>query len=320
MRADGSNFLGLGHLIRSLSLAQYLKEHYRVSFVFRQIPDSIKKKLNSSGFGLIEIKDEEEALSLPHAESIVVLDGYQFSSEYQKRWKQKKCKVISIDDTQEGIFYSDLIINQAPGIQIEQYNAQWYTQFALGPDYTLLRLPFIKAARNIRRVENISTVLICFGGSDYNNLTKKCAQIAKEFNQFKRIIIITGSAYNHSLEHSVFTDSRIEHYSDVSAKKMAALMKLSDLAIVPASGILFEALAVGCRVISGYYNENQLQIYHGFKNLEAFTDAKTFRDDEIVNALSTIKPGKTEHIIDGESPNRFVELFKKLSNKEFETI
>lgn len=315
IRADGSAFLGLGHLVRSLSLAQYLNNQYRVFFVCLQVPGSFKRKIIENGIDVIEIENEADFFALVNSGSIVVLDGYKFMGEYQKVLKQVGCKVVCIDDIHEGEYFADLIINQAPGISSEMYDAQSYTNFALGPDYSLLRPPFIQAAKKRRDFDELTSVLICFGGSDVKNLTKQTFEIVKNFNQFKKIIIITGSAYEHTLEFGSSSDSKIEHYSDLSAEKMTALMSQTELAIVPASGILFEALAMGCQIISGYYNNNQIQIYKGFKELGAFTDAKTFQPYEIVSALNEIKPGRTEKIIDGKSPQRFVKLFNELSQK-----
>jgi spore coat polysaccharide biosynthesis predicted glycosyltransferase SpsG len=315
IRADGSNFLGLGHLVRSFSVAQYLRDLFEVTFVCREIPSSFKKQLAENKFHLTQIDDEDSAFQQVPSNSLVLLDGYKFTGEYQMRWKEKECTVISIDDNHIGTFYSDLIINQAPGVTSDLYDAQHYTKFALGPEYSLLRLPFLEAASNKRTIDNIASVVICFGGSDFNNLTKVCAEIVKNFKQFKKITIITGSAYNHELGINIESDERLEHYSDVSAKTMATLMSRSDLAIVPASGILFEAIAVGCRVISGYYNDNQLQIYHGFKKLGAFTDAKKFQKKDINNALKSVSAGEVKEIIDGKSPQRFEKLFVELSKQ-----
>ncbi len=320
IRADGSAYLGLGHLVRSSSLAYYLNNFSRITFVCRLITENFKKELQKDGIKVIEIDSDSDFLEMVNQDSFVVLDGYQFTDDYQKKIKQKGCKLVCIDDIHEGEYHCDMIINQAPGVSEELYDAQPYTTFALGPDYALLRPPFINRAGKTRSIDELKSVLICFGGSDYKNLTNRSTRIIQDFKQFEKIIIITGSAYEHEFEGDGTSDSRIEHYRDVSAGQMANFMSQSDVAIVPASGILFEALAVGCHVISGYYNKNQLQIYNGFKELGAFSDAGTFQPDDLIKALNTVKPGKTKTIIDGKSPERLAGLFKKLSQKEFGTI
>jgi len=315
IRADGSREIGLGHLVRSLSLAHMLKHDFKIRFISKDIPESIRNEISKSGFNVEVI--ESEALFIDkklHKDAVVVLDGYHFDETYQKQIKHAGCKLACIDDVFDRKFVADLIINHAPGVNEENYNARPNTNFALGPDYALLRPAFLEAAKNKNITPRKDTLFICFGGADIQNKTKVALDSALNFEEFKKIIIITGSAYGYLNELMALVErhANIEHHHSADETEMLRLMTESETAIVPASGILFEALAAGNKVISGTYTENQQQVYNGFKKLGAILDAGHFEPDKIHSALLQIQDFKTKQLIDGKSPERIRKLFKNL--------
>lgn len=317
IRADGSSKMGLGHLVRCTSLGTILKDQFTITFVCREIPRQMEDELNQQEFSLVKIDREQEFFDRLSPDSTAVIDGYSFDSAYQKKIKAIGSLLVFIDDLHAGEFYADLIINHAPGINKSDYSAQPYTQFALGLDYVLLRPPFLEAAGNleVQQKKMAETILICFGGSDVKNLTTRTAKLVLDFNPCKKIIIITGSAYSYQKEllHVIQNEKKIVHHHALNGDEMAAVFLESDVAIVPASGILFEALATGNVTISGTYIDNQQEMYSGFKELNAIIDAGKFGDQEIRHAIQKIDPEKKpKKYIDGKSPDRIRSLFEAL--------
>lgn len=315
IRTDGSTEMGLGHLVRCISLSHILSNQFNITFMCKQIPDHVAHELAEIGITLRKIDHEKEFFNQLTDNVAVVLDGYSFDADYQKKVKQNSNFFAFIDDLHDREFYADLIINHAPGIKKEQYSAQPYTEFALGPDYALLRLPFLEAALQTESVnkEKAETLLICFGGSDSENLTLRALKVVSGFNQFKKIIIITGSAYRFEDEllREIDDDSIVEYHHALSGEEMAGAFLRSDVAIVPSSGILFEALATGNIAISGTYTDNQKEVYSGFKSLGAIIDAGGFEESEIREAIENIQTFKApKAVIDGKSPERIRALFK----------
>ena len=143
IRVDGNSDIGLGHVTRCIALAHMLKVDYEIRFYSKFIPDSICNELFSNGIELKKINDEASFLNAIESRQIVVLDGYKFDTEYQRQIKSRGAKLICIDDLHDKKFYADLIINHAPGVKPENYSAQYYTQFCLGPEYALLRPVFL---------------------------------------------------------------------------------------------------------------------------------------------------------------------------------
>ncbi len=319
-RVDGSPQIGLGHLVRCIALAHMLRNYFHITFFCKEIPEQIKKELSKNQFSLENLKEEKFFLSQIKPQEIVVCDGYSFNTNYQKQIKSRGAKLVCIDDLHDGQSYADLIINHAPGIKPVDYKAQYFTQYALGPEYALLRPVFLEQARKNRKIVKVEVVLICFGGSDYKNLTELTLRVIMDFTNFKRILVVTGTAYNNpdGLNNLVIRDNRIEHYHAVDEKKMLSLMIESDLAIVPASGILLEVIAAGCIPISGMYIENQKYLYSNYNKSSYFIDAKDFNAVDLRKAIEKsfkINFGK-QKVVDGNSGKRLLNLFLQLELKE----
>ncbi|HKO80322.1 MAG TPA: UDP-2,4-diacetamido-2,4,6-trideoxy-beta-L-altropyranose hydrolase [Chitinophagaceae bacterium] len=320
IRADGSTNIGLGHLVRCIALAQMLKNEFDIYFVSRQAPTNIIKEVEQSGFGFSTIETEESFFGMLSGKEIVVIDNYYFETDYQKKIKDLGCKLVCIDDLHDKEFYADLIINQVPGTKPADYKAQFYTQFALGPDYALLRTSFLEQARKQKKIDKIESVFICFGGSDSKNLTTKTLELILDEKRFKKIIVITGVAFNYmdKLQPTIEKDSRVQHYHGVNEDEMVELMEMSDLAIVPASGILLEAIAVGCIVISGMYVDNQKFVFEEYKKAGLFESAENFSKQHLIKAIDKVfsLPFANDKIIDGCSAQRISKCFRQLAMED----
>jgi UDP-2,4-diacetamido-2,4,6-trideoxy-beta-L-altropyranose hydrolase len=317
IRTDASAQIGLGHLVRCISLAQAFKSVYDIKFFCNRISSVLEKELRANNFELHKITKESEFFHYLDSSVITILDGYGFDFNYQKKVKETGAKLVCIDDLAEGEFAADLIINQSPGVQKSDYKALPETQFALGPDYALLRSPFFRQNVEFSSSNHRKNLLICFGGSDVQNITENALKLALDFKEFDKITIITGSAYRHeeSMSNTIKNCDICEYYHAVEEQKMAELMFSADVAIVPASGILFEALVTKNVVISGMYIENQKRNYEAFRDNNAFIDAGRFASKEIERAFKKVKTFNPAAIVDGKSPDRFRKLFKKISLK-----
>jgi UDP-2,4-diacetamido-2,4,6-trideoxy-beta-L-altropyranose hydrolase len=294
-RVDGGPTIGLGHLVRSMALADMLKDDYAITFASKEAPDSIIDTIIKAGFEFIKIAAEDDFFKTLH-NAIVVLDGYGFDKEYQLRLRGLGCKVACIDDLHDKPFAADIIINHLPDAKPEDYDALPDTQFALGLGYALLRPAFLEAAKKSRIKQNhLRNVFICFGGADPSNLTLKALKAVVSFESFSNISVVTGASYMHieTLQELVLSDNRIYLHSDVSEEQMCTLMEESDLAIIPSSSILLEAIACGLEVITCYYVDNQ----------ERFHEAITKRG--IVSA----------GLADGSYDKKLVDLISKYSTE-----
>ena len=322
IRVDGGPEIGLGHVVRCISLAHMLKDDFSIQFHSIGLSESLKKDIESHGWTCTNLEIEADFFQALTGKETVVLDGYHLNSDYQKKVKDCGSKLVCIDDLHEEYFYADLVINHAPGIKEEQYQGEAYTKYLLGPDYALLRPEFLEKPGSENNEDAIKRLFICFGGSDVNNVTTKILTWLPRKNY--SVSVVTGNAYIHKADLDrvieVRDDLHIELHNSLSAQEMKEELEHADLAIVPASGILFETISRNLPVISGYYFKNQKLFYYGFRDLGVFIDAVNFTQDNFDRALHKAEHSDLDKIlrnqrkvIDFSSGERISRQIKALS-------
>ncbi len=319
-RVEGNVTIGLGHLVRCISLAEMLATFFKITFMSVEMPISIANNLINAGHDIIflDSNDDDDFVQILTYGDIVVLDGYDFGFTLQKKIREKSLKLVVIDDIPRGNYTADIIINHSPNVKSTDYkviNDDCF--FAFGFDYALLRNAFIQQARLPRIYKEIDSLLVCFGGADKLNLTERAVKVATKFETFKKINVVTGPAYENtkSLKDLIRKDSRINHYIDISDEKMKNLMLESEIVILPTSGLLFEAIACKARIIFGMYSENQKLLYNLIRETNYGVDAGRFTEIEISKAIQEsfkypFSPNL--HSIDGKSPKRITKIFLEL--------
>lgn len=266
IRTDADQFIGHGHITRCLALAEIIKNKFKIIFICKSIPDNTALQIKKQ-FQLKLIDKEDDFINQIKPLEIVVIDGYSFDEKYQKELKNTGCKLVCIDDLSVGYFYADLVINYGPSVSIRTYNSEPYTKFALGLDYALLRPAFLKQAIEQRNPRYNSTVMICFGGSDPKNNTLKALQTVLKCSNFDRIIVVVGISYQYFSKLELFVKSiikTVELHKNIDEKEMVDVMIRSDVAIIPSSGILLEAICCGIVPIIGLTASNQASFFDYF--------------------------------------------------------
>jgi len=255
IRVDASREIGYGHISRCMVLAETLESKFNITFVSKQMPELFIQRIISCGFNFIRISNTNDVTIFKNAN--VILDGYKFNSNYQKKIKLVAKKLVCIDELR-GIFYhADVVINNQPCLSREDFLCEESTVIYTGVNFSLLRKEFIeinKKAYKIKKIDRLKTFFVCFGGSDPHNFSMKIVDfLLKEFKSCK-INLVLGSGYNHKLD---FTTNRLNVYYSLDAIDLIKLIDKSDIAILPPSTIMLEAFCVGIPVISGSYEDKQ---------------------------------------------------------------
>ena len=321
IRVDGGEQIGMGHLVRCLAISEMIKDKFKIEFACLSIPEITLNEINDLNHKVSIYKTENEFISSIEKNELVLIDGYIFDEEYQRLIKGTNAILICIDDLNDKEFYCDLIINHSIGSKTRNYKIQKYTRLAIGPEYALLRKPFLEQAKMKRVIKKIDSILICFGGADEFNLTELSLKAAIQFKEFKKIVVITGVAYKHinSLNKTINSDNRIIHRSNLSAFEMRDEMIASDLAIAPGSGILYELMACKSIIITGHFVENQRIFIKNISKFNNIINITTFNEQTIKKGISDSFKLKhsNETFIDGNSDKRIMELLFGLKKKHF---
>ncbi len=324
IRVDGNSSIGLGHIYRGIALAEMLKEEFAVEFITKEnttISPIKKSEFNYTYIPKIVVLSEEPIWIKKNypINTIVVLDGYGFTEDYQQKIKDANFKLVYIDDLVQGTQKADLVINHSPGINESDYKTEPYTLLALGIDYGILRPTFLNVAKQERNITKIDTAFVCFGGSDIYDLTLKSTFALLMVNQLKKINIVIGGAYKHTKIFEIQKEyPKINIYQDLCEQELLSVMKDSNFAIAPASTILFELLAVRTPVLSGYYAENQRMFYTYLKSNNIILGVDNFNTINKIIIGDAIKQIENNNfifpkIIDGKQKERIIKLIKSLN-------
>ena len=258
-RADAGPEIGYGHYIRSLALADMLKQDFDC-MMFTQAPTDYQLREAKEVCPVVSLPNDEtkfdKFLDYLHGDEIIVLDNYFFTTDYQRAIKTKGCKLVCIDDMHDKHYVADIVINHGcddPSL----FDKEYYTRLCLGFDYALLRRPFLENHTIVERQKG--SVVVCFGGSDPHDLTRKYAEHLIMSRGVEHIIAVVGDGYQY---RDVLSNiPNVEVRSRLSASEMANLFCNAEAVVCSASTTAYETLACGARVYAGWYVDNQKDFY-----------------------------------------------------------
>ncbi|MFY0603981.1 MAG: UDP-2,4-diacetamido-2,4,6-trideoxy-beta-L-altropyranose hydrolase [Flavobacteriaceae bacterium] len=328
-RADGNSISGLGHIYRLFSLVEIVKEKYDFIFITREsTPQSVFSNITQPYLipDSVLICEEPKWLSenFDPQKHIIIADGYQFKSIYQKNIKEFGYGLVYIDDLEQYFMYADLVINHSSSSEASNFKTESYTKFALGTKYSLLRPSFLKEAQSKREIDQIDTVFVCFGGADEFDFSYQVVKNLLKINYIKEINLVIGAAYKHDrvFDLKKAFSSKLKIHENLSEKHLLKVMKSCNFAISPTSTILYELTCVKMPIISGYFVDNQKDVYTWFKKQECFYGVDNFSNfnfkkiEEILSKIDNacinkymINQGK---VIDGLQKDRILSLINEL--------
>ena len=151
IRADGGQRVGLGHVVRMRALAAMLAADFDCEFLLGNSDPAVMTLLSGDHrvHQLAAGGDAETILDLARrtAAAAVVLDGYGFGRELQRSLRQAGLRVVVIDDLAAAPIEADLVINHCSRLVAPHYQVPAGASVLCGPEYALLRAPFLSAAR-----------------------------------------------------------------------------------------------------------------------------------------------------------------------------
>lgn len=329
-RADGNSATGLGHLYRLFALVEMLKQNYECLYITKcsstieVIPDEYHVFTIPEN---ILIKEEPIWLAKQFnpAEHIIIADGYQFKSNYQKQIKTLGFKLIYIDDLTTEYMYADMVINHSPHVKKSDYKGETYTTFALGPKYAILRPSFLQAAKKNRTINEIDTVFLCFGGADPYDLSLKAVKAILKISKIREINVVLGGAYKHKEIFALANSNKenVNIYQNIPENELNLLLQKCNCAVVPMSTIFLEVISCKMVVFSGYFADNQEKAYQYYEEKKIMIGLKDLTKCEFKVALKKAENlsklqinnfiEKQSDILDGNQKQRFLDALKKLS-------
>lgn len=284
LRADGSTRIGFGHLYRLVALTEILHDDFDCTIVTDEPHQFLLDIVQSRSLSFVKVDtinypspdsraaDDEVPFDMTDilvGNEIVVTDGYWFGPNYQKKIKDKGCKLVCIDDLGEYTFVSDVIINHSPGAYNLNYKCERYTKLCIGLEYLLIRSIFLNKPKRNRQPQKIKRIFISVGGSDQYGFTPKLVEacILEAGRESQVIVLMTRS---FQLETRIAVEclvkqgnNNIDIVENLGGEELCELLDTCTHAITPSSTIALEAIARGLKPLVGYYVNNQVNMFKG---------------------------------------------------------
>ncbi len=235
---------GMGHLVRSYTIASYFKTYCDVEFF-------LDSDLHYEQFKNIQYFKWDN-LNISTHYDIIFIDSYIATLDIYEYLKTYSKQLVCIDDYGRLIYPKSFIINFAP--QANKYFKYIDINYLLGLKY----LPIREELQNIKPKKEKS-IFIMLGGSDVKNLSYKILKILNNIDIKKYILINNKSKLLKAKKYK-----NCEILYKPTSKKLYQTMANSTLAITTASMSVYELAYLKIPTLIIAVEQNQI---NGIKQL-----------------------------------------------------
>lgn len=302
IRADANSKIGMGHVMRCLSVADaLLKRGEEVLFVTADdtpVPLLTKKgvpyRVLHTDYADMEaelpelwevLRELPQGAESPDAvlaqkNTSILVDSYYVTEKYLAALK-KRITTIYMDDIYAFSYPVDMLINYniyGEEMGYEKDAAFADTKLLLGANYVPLREEFSAGAGYVQSRKALSLgaanvmpaeeggILITTGGSDSFNLAGQLLMEAMKYDALKEkeYHVVSGSLNPHIGELQALAQKHENIHIHCNVTNMAELMAESEVALSAGGSTLYELCAVGVPVIAFSFAENQERLVQTF--------------------------------------------------------
>jgi UDP-2,4-diacetamido-2,4,6-trideoxy-beta-L-altropyranose hydrolase len=285
-RADGNSKIGYGHVIRTLALADMMREEFRCIFLIQEPNEWLLNEIREICVDFIELpvneifEKEAEFINstILNEGDFIIIDGYHFTTSYQQILLGSNSKIICIDDLHNQHFLSDVVVNHAGGISELDYSTEAFTRLALGPEYAMLRRPFRQSIANERFFSSIEAIFVCFGGADDHHLAYKTVEMCLTIDKIKDIHVVSNDPMIDGIKQKPNRNLKnLFIHKNINADELVSVMERCQIGVCPASNLAYEACAVGLGLITGIHANNQISISRFLASADCALNMGDFR-------------------------------------------
>ena len=274
IRADGNTAIGMGHVMRCLSIADAMRDR-NIEPVFMTADNDCVAMIEDRGFEACVLgtdhRDMESELPLIReflrqrtkdvdASSVILVDSYQVTSGYYEEIRTM-AKVACLEDMGQS-YPVDLLINYNIYGSKLVYDNKITHAILLGTGYQPLRREFQQDMQYTVKGK-ITDVMITTGGSDpyfaARAFTDAFLTEKKLAEEKLRYHIISGPFNTHTAQlHELYDENPwVEIHEHVTCMK--EIMKQCDVVLSATGSTIYEVSALGVPLIAFYFAENQRQ-------------------------------------------------------------
>lgn len=276
-RTDGNSNIGLGHVMRCLSIASAFKEAGE-DCLFVNTGDELVDMISGFGYYCLsldnqyshmddEIERIKQIISSKNV-NILFVDSYYVTEKYLRDiWQFCVCShtiLVYIDDILAFPYPCDILLNYNIYANIQEYKKLYENSvapfFLLGMQYTPLRAEF-KGFEEREVKKEAKDIFVSTGGADSEHIGLEIVKsvIAHPKWSSYRIHIVVGmmNSDREVIESLLAQQDNIYIYTNI--KRMSELMRFCDVAISAAGSTLYELCSTQTPTITYVLADNQIR-------------------------------------------------------------
>jgi UDP-2,4-diacetamido-2,4,6-trideoxy-beta-L-altropyranose hydrolase len=283
-RTDASAHIGIGHVMRCLTLADQLKSSGSTcGFISRKLPKYLSDLIRKCGHEVNEFDfsssydstvqppnssihtgdwftDAQQTINTINNRPVdwLIVDHYELAANWERSLRGVCRRIMVIDDLANRSHDCDLLLDQGlhqnPRDRYKHLVPE-HCKLRLGPEHVLLQPAFVNS-RAYPHTGKIKHVLVFFGGNDQSNQAKIAIQALKNFSNLTAKVIL---GINHPNKASVFAEAYGHPSISVveTCSNMAGAMAEADLGLGVCGMAAWERCAMGLPTIVCVIADNQ---------------------------------------------------------------
>ncbi|TVZ55508.1 spore coat polysaccharide biosynthesis predicted glycosyltransferase SpsG [Lutibacter sp. Hel_I_33_5] len=278
----GSLTVGMGHIYRSLSLAHDITNH-EIVFVCDDTHQMVVDKIALKDYKVLSCQKAKITDFIIGLEpDLVINDTLNTTKSDILKLKTKGIKIVNFEDLGSGSKHSDYTINELYDLPIMKG-----TNYLWGHDYFFLRDEF-KEAKPHDIIDPVKSVLISFGGTDQNNLSKIILDLILPVCEEKdiKIFIVCGAGYIYKEE--LLQQVSNQQYRNIElvfeSGAISKIMEKTQIAISSNGRTVYELADMN--IPSIIISQHERETTHKFACLEnGFINMGIFKNDITNNEI-----------------------------------
>jgi spore coat polysaccharide biosynthesis predicted glycosyltransferase SpsG/CMP-N-acetylneuraminic acid synthetase len=246
-RVDGGAKMGMGHVYRSLAIADALRTGSRAEIAFLMCADHTEGLLTVSrhGYPVRVVAGQGAEAALEHirdfAPAILINDLPTIESAYLTALSHLGATTVNLVDTLADLetteHYAHVIVSAM------NQDRETPEGFYGGPSYAILREQFRGREKEVRDVPR--KVLLSFGGSDPQGLTLKAARALQGLPPGVELLAVAGPAFSYRKEFEALERTLSRRVPLINEAAIADLMLDADVVIGSGGMSVYEIAALG---------------------------------------------------------------------------
>ncbi len=216
---------------------------------------------------------------------IVINDILNTSYEYISLLKKNNYFVVNFEDIGDGAKVADIVFDALYEHQIPSKNVySGYKYYILKDEF------YFQKQKEIKKHDSVNEILLTFGGTDPNDLTRKTlnAILNSKYNGIITIILGLGYKDKKEIKNEFNIHSNVEIFENV--KNISEYMYKADLIFTSAGRTMYEIASIGVPCICLCQNNRELthtfaNAKNGFINLGL---GKDINEEKIIDTMENL--------------------------------